>query len=112
MTRSNQLDAVFSASANLTGRAILAHLAKGQATLNALAEPFDMSLPAISRHIRVLEKAGLVTRGREAQFRPCTLNTEPLQIVADWTDQYCHIRDARFAVTAGFVHAMKDTSDE
>jgi DNA-binding transcriptional ArsR family regulator len=96
MDRSDQLDAAFAALANPTRRAILAHLSQGEATVNALAAPFDMSLPAISKHIGVLENAGLITRGRDAQFRPCTLDTQPLQVVASWTDQYRHIWDARF----------------
>lgn len=103
MNTSDQLDAVFAALANSTRRAILAHLVQGEATVNALAEPFDMSLPAISKHIRVLENAGLVARGRDAQFRPCTLNAQPLQVVANWADQYRHIWDARFDVMAGVL---------
>lgn len=112
MDISKQLDAAFAALANPTRRAILAQLAQGDATVNALAEPFDMSLPAISKHIRVLENAGLVTRGRDAQFRPCSLNAQPLQIVANWTDQYRHIWDARFDVMAGILQSLKETSDE
>lgn len=112
MNDSDQLDTAFAALANPTRRAILAHLAQGEATVNALAEPFDMSLPAISKHIRVLENAGLITRGRDAQFRPCTLNTQPLEVVANWTDQYRHIWDARFDVMAGILQTMKDKNDE
>ncbi len=112
MNTSDQLDATFAALANPTRRAILAHLAQGEATVNALAEPFDMSLPAISKHIRVLENAGLVTRGRDAQFRPCTLNAQPLKVVADWTDQYRHIWDARFDVMDEILLKMKEASDE
>lgn len=112
MDKSNQLDVAFAALANPTRRAILAHLAQGEATVNALAEPFDMSLPAISKHIRVLENAGLVTRGRDAQFRPCTLDARPLQAVANWTDQYRHIWDARFDVMDELLLTMKETSDE
>lgn len=112
MSDSEQLDAAFAALANPTRRAMLAHLAKGKATVNALAEPFDMTLPAISKHIRVLENAGLITRGRDAQFRPCTLNTQPLQIVANWTDQYRHIWDVRFDVMAGILQTMKEPNDE
>lgn len=112
MNTSDQLDVAFAALSNPTRRAILAHLAQGEATVNALAEPFDMSLPAISKHIRVLENAGLVTRGRDAQFRPCALNAQPLQAVASWTDQYRHIWDARFDVMAGILQLMKETNDE
>ena len=112
MNTSDQLDAAFAALANPTRRAILAHLAQGEATVNTLAEPFDMSLPAISKHIRVLENAGLVTRGRDAQFRPCILNAQPLKAVANWTDQYRHIWDARFDVMAGVLQTMKETKNE
>lgn len=111
MDNADQLDAAFAALSNPTRRAILAHLARGEATVNALAEPFDMSLPAISKHIRVLENAGLVKRGRDAQFRPCTLNTQPLQAVANWTDQYRHIWDARFNVMDKLLKVMKDKND-
>ena len=112
MNASDQLDAVFAALANPTRRAMLAHLARGEATVNDLARPFDMSLPAVSKHIRVLENAGLITRGRNAQFRPCTLNTQPLQAVANWTDQYRHIWDARFDAMADILQSMKERKDE
>ena len=108
MDQSDQLDAAFAALANPTRRAILAHLSQGQATVNSLAEPFDMSLPAISKHIRVLVNAGLITRGRDAQFRPCALNTQPLQVVANWTDQYRHIWDARFDVMSEILQTKKE----
>ena len=112
MDQTSKLDMAFAALANPTRRAILARLTQGEATVNVLAEPFDMSLPAISKHIRVLENAGLVTRGRDAQFRPCTLNTQPLQAVADWTDQYRHIWDVRFDAMAEILLTMKETKDE
>lgn len=112
MVESDQLDAAFAALANPTRRAILAHLAQGEATVNALAKPFDMTLPAISKHIRVLENASLITRGRNAQFRPCALNTQPLEVVARWTDQYRHIWDARFDVMSGLLQTMKESNDE
>src|SRR5438045_3556882 len=69
-------------------RAILARLATGEATVTELAEPFEISLPAISRHLKVLERAGLISRGREAQWRPCRLEAKPLQEVSDWVEQY------------------------
>ncbi len=113
MNQSEQLDAVFMALANPTRRAILARLAQqGEAAVNTLAEPFEMSLPAISKHIRVLEAAGLITRGRNAQFRPCTLNAKPLEAVAHWTDQYRHIWDARFDAMDHIIQAMKETEDD
>ncbi|MCG8653535.1 MAG: metalloregulator ArsR/SmtB family transcription factor, partial [Pirellulales bacterium] len=106
-----RLDAVFAALANPTRRAILARLARGEATVNALAKPFDMSLPAVSKHIRVLEDAGLVTRGKDAQFRPCALNAQPLEAVASWTDQYRHIWDARFDLMGTILESRKEASD-
>lgn len=112
MNADSQLDATFSALAHPARRAILARLAQGRATVNTLAEPFDMTLPAVSKHIRVLENAGLITRGRDAQFRPCTLNTDPLVAVVDWTDQYRHIWDARFDVMSGILKSMKETRHE
>ena len=112
MEDTNQLDAAFAALANPTRRAILSRLAQGEATVNALAEPFDMSLPAVSKHIRVLENAGLITRGREAQYRPCTLNAQPLEAVANWTDQYRHIWDARFDLMANILKTMEEKIDE
>ena len=82
--------------ANSTRRAILARLADGAATVNELAEPFDMKLPAISKHIKVLERAGLVVRGREAQYRPCVLDAAPLEDVSRWAERYRPIWEARF----------------
>ncbi len=112
MDDSDQLDAAFAALANPTRRAILARLAQGEATVNTLAEPFDMSLPAVSKHIKVLEDAGLITRGRTAQFRPCTINAQPLKNVANWTDQYRHIWDARFDTMNHILSTMKEEKDE
>ncbi len=112
MKESDQLDAAFSALANPTRRAILARLAQGEATVNTLAEPFDMSLPAVSKHIRVLEDAGLITRGRDAQFRPCTLNAQPLEAVANWTDHYRHIWELRFDLMGSILENMKEVKDE
>jgi DNA-binding transcriptional ArsR family regulator len=94
MGKEGQLDSAFAALANPTRRAILSRLVPGDATVNDLARPLEMSLPAISKHIRVLETAGLITRSRDAQFRPCALNAGPLQIVAEWADQYRPIWDA------------------
>jgi DNA-binding transcriptional ArsR family regulator len=84
----DNLSLTFSALADPTRRAILARLSQGEATVNELAKPFDMSLPSISRHLKVLEGAGLITRGREAQWRPCKLKPEPLRRVDDWLDKY------------------------
>lgn len=84
----DDLSQLFSALANPTRRAILERLVEGEATVNELAEPFEMTLPAISRHISVLEASGLITRGQRAQFRPCVLDARPLRKVATWADQY------------------------
>jgi DNA-binding transcriptional ArsR family regulator len=82
------LSSTLSALADPTRRGILARLSQGSATVNELAEPFAMSLPAISRHLKVLESAGLISRGREAQWRPCRLETGPLQQLDDWLGTY------------------------
>ncbi len=83
-----QLDTTFAALADPTRRAILARLTQGEASVQELAEPFDMSLPAISKHLKVLERAGLISRGRDAQRRPCRLEAAPLKAVADWTESF------------------------
>src|SRR6202012_4189433 len=85
---SDPLTRTFSALADPTRRAILARLASGEASVTELAEPFAMSLPAISKHLKVLERAGLVARGREAQWRPCRLEARPLKSVSDWLEHY------------------------
>jgi DNA-binding transcriptional ArsR family regulator len=90
------LDAVFSALADPTRRAILARLTEGEATVNDLAAPFDMSLPAVSKHLKVLEKAGLISRGREAQWRPARLEPMGLHGVADWLEYYRRFWDGSF----------------
>ena len=86
--QSDPLSATLSALADPTRRAILARLAEGEATVNELAEPFDISLPAVSRHLKVLEVAGLISRGREAQWRPCRLEARALKAVDDWLSRY------------------------
>jgi DNA-binding transcriptional ArsR family regulator len=91
-----RLTEIFSALANPTRLALLARLAEGEATVNELAEPFDLTLPAVSKHLKVLKRAGLVVRGRQAQFRPCALDAEPLREVAGWAEQYRHVWEARF----------------
>src|SRR5690348_1858252 len=84
----DRLDATFAALADPTRRAILARLASGEASVGELAEPFAMSLPAVSKHLKVLERAGLIARGRSAQWRPCRLEAGPLRDAADWIEQY------------------------
>ncbi|MGI8496783.1 MAG: ArsR/SmtB family transcription factor [Gemmatimonadaceae bacterium] len=86
--RSDHLSSTFSALADPTRRAILARLASGEASVTELAEPFAMSLPAVSKHLKVLQRAGLITQGRQAQWRPCRLSPAPLRDVADWVDEY------------------------
>ena len=83
-----RLSATFAALADPTRRAILARLASGEASVSELAEPFEMSLPAISKHLKVLERAGLITRGRAAQWRPCRLEAAPLKDASDWLEEY------------------------
>lgn len=84
----DSLNATLAALADPTRRAILAQLAQGEATVTELAEPFEMSLPAISKHLKVLERAQLITRSRDAQWRPCQLNPEPLKDLANWLERY------------------------
>ena len=88
---SDSLSTTFAALADPTRRAILAKLATGQATVNELAEPFEITLQAVSRHIKVLEHAGLISRGRDAQFRPCSLEADPLDAAVHWIEQHRQI---------------------
>ena len=92
----DRLTDTFAALASTTRRAILARLAEGAATVNQLAEPFALSLPAVSKHIKVLERAGLVVRGQHAQFRPCALDAAPLREVSTWAERYRPVWEARF----------------
>jgi DNA-binding transcriptional ArsR family regulator len=91
----DQLSATFAALADPTRRAILARLASGECSVTELAEPFEMSMPAVSKHLRVLERAGLIARRREAQWRPCRIEARRLKEVADWTERYRHIWEQR-----------------
>ena len=90
------LSATFSALADPTRRAILARLASGETSVKELAKPFDMTLPAITKHLKVLENAGLIARSREAQWRPCRLEATPLRDVADWVEEYRRFWDQSF----------------
>ncbi len=110
MNLDDRLDAAFSALAHPTRRAILARLAQGKTTVNVLAEPFEMSLPAVSKHIRVLENAGLIKREKNAQFRPCTLDAGPIEAVADWTEKYRHIWEVRFNTMENLLDNIKEQS--
>jgi DNA-binding transcriptional ArsR family regulator len=96
MNVTDRLDRTFGALADPTRRAILARLARGEASVTELAEPFEMSLPAVSKHLKVLEHAGLVSRGRERQWRPARLRVTPLKEVAEWTDRYRRFWDERY----------------
>lgn len=99
----HQLDAMFSALADPTRRAMLQRLAKGEATVNELAAPFDLSQPAISKHIKVLERAGLITRSRAAQTRPCRLDAKRLKSVARWVEAYRHLWEDSFDRLDGYL---------
>ena len=105
-SENDRLSQIFAALANSTRRAILARLAQGEATVNELAEPFQMSLPAISKHIKVLESAGLVIQGQKAQYRPCTIDVRPLKEVSSWTEQYRHIWEARFDRMDDYINQL------
>lgn len=103
----DQLSATFAALADPTRRAILGRLIGGERSVTELAEPFEMSMPAVSKHLRVLERAGLIARGREAQWRPCRIEAGPLKEVAEWTDRYRHIWEARFNRLESYLQQMK-----
>jgi DNA-binding transcriptional ArsR family regulator len=102
------LSTTFAALADPTRRAILARLATGEATVTELAEPFAVSMPAISKHLKVLEKAGLITRGRTAQWRPCRLQARPLGEVADWVEEYRRFWDGSFDRLAEHLRAVRE----
>ena len=93
---SDRLSTTFAALADPTRRAILARLASGEASVNELAAPFDMSLPAVSKHLKVLERAGLIARGREAQWRPCRIEAAPMKDATDWLLEFRRCWDERF----------------
>ena len=107
-TDTDPLSETFAALANSTRRTILARLADGAATVNELAEPFDMTLPAISRHLKVLERAGLIERGQHAQYRPCSLNPAPLEAVAEWTERYRPIWEESFDRMDDYLRQLQD----
>lgn len=103
---------VFAALADPTRRAILARLAAGEATVNELAEPFPVSVQAISKHLNVLERAGLIVRTREAQWRRCRLDPTPLRTLAEWVDQYRRLWDDRYDTLDSYLRELKENSDE
>jgi len=104
---SDRLSLTFAALADPTRRAILARLASGEASVTELAEPFDMSLPAITKHLKVLERAGLITRGRDAQWRPCRLEAGPLREVADWVAHYREFWEESFDRLDAYLRELK-----
>ncbi len=104
----DKLSQTFAALANATRRTILARLAEGEATVKELAEPFNMSLPAISQHIKVLERAGLIIQGQKAQFRPCTINPTPLKDISTWTEQYRPIWESRFDRMGDYINQLNN----
>ena len=105
------LDDAFAALANPTRRAILARLANGEASVSELAEPFEMSLPAISRHVKVLESAGLIKQGRRAQYRPCTIDPAPFEAISNWAEQYRELWEASFDRMDDYLTELQSQKD-
>jgi DNA-binding transcriptional ArsR family regulator len=103
----DQLSTTFAALADPTRRAILARLASGETSVSELAEPFDISLPAISKHLKVLERAGLIARGREAQWRPCRLEAKPLEEATGWLENYREFWEASYLRLDALLEEMK-----
>lgn len=101
------LSATFSALADPTRRAILARLAQGECSVNELAEPFEMTLPAVSKHLRVLERAGLIAQRRDAQRRPCRIQAAPLKHVADWTEHYRKLWEQRLDRLEDYLNELQ-----
>ena len=109
--QTDPLSAKFAALADPTRRAILARLSEGEASVGELAEPFDMSLPAVSKHLKVLEKAGLISRGREAQWRPARLEPLAMRSVAEWLENYRRFWDASFDRLDGYLRNIQKGND-
>ena len=112
MNRSDRLDATFAALADPTRRAIIARLAEGEATVGELAAPFELSLPAISKHLKVLQRARLIEQGRQAQWRPCRLNPAPLRDAADWIGQYKRHWEESFERLDTYLHELHDDQEQ
>ena len=108
----DQLDRTFSALADPTRRAIIARLAAGKATVTQLAAPFDISLPAVSKHLKVLERAGLIVRGRERQWRPARLEAGPLKEVADWAERYRQFWEESYDRLEEYLEELQDRGKE
>ena len=111
-TETDILSTTFAALADPTRRAILARLAQGQATVTELAAPFDLSLPAISKHLKVLQRARLIEQGRQAQWRPCRLNPAPLRDVADWIGQYRRHWEESFERLDAYLRELHDDQEQ
>jgi DNA-binding transcriptional ArsR family regulator len=109
---SDPLSTTFAALADPTRRAILARLALGEATVTELAAPFDMSLPGISKHLKVLQRAGLIEQGRQAQWRPCRLQAEPLRNVSDWVGQYRRHWEESFERLDAYLRELQDRQEQ
>jgi DNA-binding transcriptional ArsR family regulator len=109
---SDSLSATFAALADPTRRAILAKLSSGQASVTELAAPFEMSLPAVSKHLKVLERAGLIARSREAQWRPCQLDAGPLKHVAGWIEHYRRFWTESFERLDDYLHELKNKENK
>jgi DNA-binding transcriptional ArsR family regulator len=110
--RTDSLSATFAALADPTRRAILARLASGECSVTELAQPFEMSMPAVSKHLRVLERAGLIARRRDAQWRPCRIEGAPLKEVADWTEHYRDIWEDRLDRLGKYLQHMKSKEEK
>ena len=106
------LSPIFAALADPTRRAMVARLAEGEATVTELAAPFDLSLPAISKHLKVLQRAGLVEQGRQAQWRPCRLKPEPLRDIASWLERYKGFLGERYDRLDEYLRELQDTEKE
>lgn len=103
----DHLSAIFSALADPTRRAILERLAEGEATVKELAQPFDISAPAVTKHLKVLQRAGLIKQERRAQWRPCRLDATPLRDVADWVERYRHFWEGSFDRLDSYLHTLQ-----
>jgi DNA-binding transcriptional ArsR family regulator len=107
----DSLSATFAALADPTRRAILARVSIGATSVGELAAPFEMSLPAVSKHLKVLERAGLIVRGREAQWRPCRLQADPLKAAAGWIDEYRHHWENNLDALEGYLEKLHGTGE-
>ena len=112
MVSHDHLSEVFAALADPTRRAILARLAKGEATVKELSEPFQMSSPAITKHLKVLQRAGLISQGRQAQWRPCKLEAMPLQNASSWIEQYRQFWDERLDRLEDYLHELQTQENQ